>query len=91
MCDLFNGCFAPKATIGLWYTGFTEILLGEDVGSNLAPMSRYFDVFHFEDYFTIGVTDNRGSVIVLKLVVHRRIVACVVAFELKAFGGGRFF
>ena len=91
MSHLFYGCFATEATIGLWHTGFTEIFLGKDVGSNLAPMGGDFHVFHFEDNFAIGVTNNRGSVIVLKLVVHRRIVACVVALKLKAFGWGCFF
>lgn len=84
---LFYRSFAAKATIGLWHTGFAEVLLGQDVGGNLAPMGGDFNILHFEDNLAVGVTDYRRSVVVLKLVVHRRGIVGVVAFKLKAFGG----
>src|SRR5215212_6322720 len=48
MCNLFYRCLATQRTVGLRHTGLSEIFLGKDVSSDLAPLFWNLHVVHFE-------------------------------------------
>src|SRR5438105_3855155 len=55
VCYLFRAGFTTRRTVSLGNTSFAKIFLGKNVGSDLAPLSWYLDVFHFEHHFPVWV------------------------------------
>src|SRR5437762_5525764 len=89
--DLLCAGLAAKTTIRLRYAGFTEILLGKNIGSDLAPLFGHLYIVHFKYHLTIGITDHTGTVIIFKLVEHIYSIFRKATTKLQSPHGGSLF
>jgi len=49
-------------------TGFTEILLRQNISSHLRPLLRHLDIVHFKDLRAIRIPQNRGAESIVETV-----------------------
>jgi hypothetical protein len=83
--NLFNRSFSSQGTVGLWNSGFAKILLSKNIGSNLAPLARDFDIVHFKYNFPAGIAYYTGTIIIFELIKYTYIFVGEAAAELQAF------
>ncbi len=92
VCHLLCRCFPTKATIILRNTCFSKIFLSENIGCNLAPLFRYFNITHFKYYLTTGIADYGSTVVIFEHVKHVLTLTGEATGELQtAFSGSLFF
>jgi hypothetical protein len=82
--NLFHRGLAAEGTIRLGDTGLAEIFLGQDIGSNLAPSGRDFDIVHLEYDFSTGVADDRAPVIIREQIENIDVFPGEATGELQA-------
>ena len=62
---LAGGCFSSQTSIRLRYARLTEILLGENIGSHLAPMRWNHHDTRLADNIGVQVERNTGPAAML--------------------------
>ena len=54
--------------IALRNSCFSEIFLRKDIGSDLRPLARHFDIVHFENWLAIRIAEHARTQCVFELI-----------------------